>query len=55
MHLVVIFGGGLTLMLGESTLVLMIVIVLKIWVDLRAHLKQRTVVDTDRKINTRSS
>jgi len=41
MHLVLIFGGGLTLILGESTPVLMIVITAKIWVDLRAHLKQR--------------
>ena len=41
MHLVLILGGGLTMVLGESTPVLMIVIVAKIWVDLKAHLKQR--------------
>ena len=41
MHLVLIFGGGLSLVLGESTPVLMLVIVIKIWVDVRAHLKQR--------------
>jgi hypothetical protein len=41
MHLVLIFGGGLTLVLGESTLVVMLAIVVKIWVDVRAHLKQR--------------
>ena len=41
MHLVIIFGGGLALVLGEPTPVLMIVIALKIWFDLRSHLKQR--------------
>jgi hypothetical protein len=41
MHLVLIFGGGLSLVLGESTLVLMLVIIIKIWVDVRAHLNQR--------------
>ncbi len=41
MHLVVILGGGLTLVLGESTPVLMVVIALKIWIDVKAHLKQR--------------
>jgi hypothetical protein len=42
MHLVLIFGGGLTLVLGESAPVLMMAIAIKIWVDVRAHLKQRT-------------
>ena len=42
MHLVVIFGGGATLISGESTPVLLIVIGAKIWVDLKAHLKQRS-------------
>jgi len=41
MHLVLIFGGGLTLVLGESTLVLLLAIVVKIWIDVRAHLAQR--------------
>lgn len=41
MHLVLILGGGLSLVLGESTTVLMLVIVIKIWVDVQAHLKQR--------------
>ena len=41
MHLVIIFGGGLALVLGEPTPVLIIVIALKIWFDLRAHRKQR--------------
>jgi hypothetical protein len=40
MHMVIIFGGGLTLFLGEPTPVLMIVIGLKILFDVRAHLKQ---------------
>ncbi len=42
MHMVLIFGGGLTLILGEAAPILMIVIAMKIWVDLKAHLKQRT-------------
>lgn len=42
MHLVLIFGGGVTLVLGETTPVLLIVIGLKIYFDVRAHLKQRT-------------
>ena len=41
MHLVLIFGGGLTLVLGESTLVLLLAIAVKIWIDVRAHLAQR--------------
>ena len=41
MHMVIIFGGGLSLVLGEPTPVLLIVIVLKIWFDVKAHLKQR--------------
>jgi len=41
MHLVLIFGGGLTMVLGESTPVLILVIAIKIWVDVSAHLKER--------------
>jgi len=41
MHLVLIFGGGLTLILGELTPVLLIVIALKIYFDVKAHLKER--------------
>ena len=41
MHLVLIFGGGLTLILGGPAPVLLLVIGAKIWFDLRAHLKQR--------------
>jgi len=42
MHLVLIFGGGLTLLLGGATPVLINVIVLQIAFDIRAHLKQRS-------------
>lgn len=42
MHLVLIFGGGLTLILGEPTLVLIFVIALKIYFDLKAHLREHT-------------
>ncbi len=40
MHLVLIFGGGLTLALGNPTPVLLLVIVLKICLDVRAHIKE---------------
>ena len=43
MHLVLIFGGGLALVLGEPTLVIIGVIVLKIVFDVRAHLKQHSI------------
>ncbi len=42
MHLVLIFGGGLSILLGQPTPVLIIVIGLKIYFDVKAHLKQRT-------------
>ena len=41
MHLVLIFGGGLAMVLGEPTIVLLIVIAIKIVVDIRSHRKQR--------------
>ena len=41
MHVVVILGGGLTLVLGKPTPVLLFVIALKIYFDVKAHLKQR--------------
>jgi hypothetical protein len=40
MHLVLIFGGGLTLVLGQAAPVLIVVIAAKIWFDIKAHLKQ---------------
>ena len=40
MHLVLIFGGGLTLIIGESTPVLLLVIAVKIIVDVRTHLRE---------------
>ena len=40
MHMVIIIGGGLTMFLGNPTPVLLIVLVLKIVFDVRAHLKQ---------------
>jgi hypothetical protein len=42
MHVVLIFGGGLTMILGSPTPVLLIVLALKIIFDVRAHLKQHT-------------
>ena len=41
MHLVLILGGGLTLVIGEPAPVLVLVIGLKIYFDVKAHLKQR--------------
>jgi hypothetical protein len=41
MHLVLIFGGGLAMVLGGPTIVILIVIVLKVVFDIRAHLRQR--------------
>jgi hypothetical protein len=43
MQMVVIFGGGLTMILGASAPVLILVIACKIWVDIRAHLKQHSL------------
>jgi len=42
MHLVLIFGGGLSILLGNPAPVLLIVIALKILFDVRAHLKQHS-------------
>ncbi|MBT8072012.1 MAG: hypothetical protein KJO80_16390 [Gammaproteobacteria bacterium] len=42
MHLVLIFGGGLSMVLGNPAPVLLIVLVLKISFDVRAHLKQHS-------------
>jgi hypothetical protein len=41
MHLVLIFGGGLTLVLQSPTPVLLAVIVIKIFVDLKSHIRER--------------
>lgn len=40
MQFVLIFGGGLSMALGGPVLILLIVIALKIYFDVRAHLKQ---------------
>ncbi|MEJ8566028.1 DUF6498-containing protein [Elongatibacter sediminis] len=52
MHLVLIFGGFVVLLLGESTPVLLVVIALKVAFDLRAHWrehgKQKKVTDAAR-------
>ena len=43
MHLVLILGGGLTLILGGAIPVLVLVIGLKIYFDVRAHIKEHRV------------
>jgi hypothetical protein len=45
MHMVLIFGGGLAMVLGEPTFVLLGVIALKVVFDIRAHLKQHRRAD----------
>ena len=52
MHLVLIFGGGLSLALGDPAPVLLIVIALKIVFDLRAHLKQHDALPGSGKAHT---
>ena len=42
MHLALIFGGGLSLALGSPAPVLLLVIALKIFFDVKAHLKQHS-------------
>jgi len=42
MHMVLIFGGGLTMILGGPVLILIIIIALKIYFDVKAHLKQHS-------------
>lgn len=44
MHVVIIFGGGLAMLLGSPTPVLLLVIAGKIVFDVRAHLKEREKV-----------
>lgn len=46
MHLALIFGGGLSMALGGSTIVLLIIIVCKIVFDVKAHLKQHGTENT---------
>ena len=48
MHLVIIFGGGIAMAMGEPTLVIMAVIAVKIVMDVRAHLREhRPAVQAD--------
>ncbi len=49
MHMVLIFGGGLSMILGGPVVVLLIVIALKIYFDVRAHLKQHAGIEADGK------
>ncbi len=42
MHLALIFGGGLSMILGGPAIVLLIIIVFKIVFDVKAHLKQHS-------------
>lgn len=45
MHLVLIFGGGLSLILGGATPVLVLAIAIKIVFDVRAHISQREAAE----------
>lgn len=51
MHLVLIIGGGLTMALGSPVPVLLAMIALKIFLDLRTHLKQHSVGNPVAKAN----
>jgi len=42
MHMVLIIGGGLTMVLGSPVPVLLIMIALKIFFDVKAHLQQHS-------------
>jgi hypothetical protein len=42
MHLVLIFSGGLSLVLGQTELVLIVVIAAKIFVDLKSHIREHS-------------
>lgn len=44
MHVTIIFGGGITLMLGTAIPVLLLLIALKIIVDVRAHVKEHVPI-----------
>ena len=46
MHMVLILGGGLSMVLGNPAPVLILVIGLKIYFDVRAHLKQHSAAQT---------
>ncbi len=43
MQLVLIIGAGLTMLLGDSTIVLLLAIAAKIVVDVRAHIMERNL------------
>ena len=43
MHLVIIIGAGLSTILGEKSWVIMLVIVAKVLVDIRAHARERKI------------
>ena len=46
MHLVLIFGGGLSMMLGQTGPVLIGVIALKVFFDVKAHIKEHAPADS---------
>ena len=48
MQLVLVFGGGLSMILGQTELILIIVIGLKIYFDVKAHIKEHAQGHKDR-------
>ena len=48
MHLTLIFGGFVTMTLGDPVPVLLIFILVKIIVDVRAHLKEHSQVENNK-------
>ena len=41
LHMTIIFGGGLVMMLGEPLVGLMILLLVKIFMDIRAHISEQ--------------
>jgi hypothetical protein len=48
MQLVLVFGGGLSMILGQTELILIVVIGLKIYFDVKAHIKEHVRGHKDR-------
>ena len=48
MQLALVFGGGLSMILGQTELILIIVIGLKIYFDVKAHIKEHARGHKDR-------
>lgn len=50
MHVTIILGGGLSLAMGTPVFALILLILLKIFVDLRSHRKQHSATRSDQAL-----